>query len=396
MSKIKNSSRALPVWLRSGVVAVVCTFAFVAPTLQAANYTWDGNAPGGAGNAKWSTANNWGVPNTANTAPPTGASGLTNADVFFAGALKTTPQMDNPYSIRTLTFNSGAASFTLTSQQNPPNAETLAIGSGGIINNSANLQTLQSPLVVGAWQTWNASAGHLQISGSTALGTNHLTISGGFNTTVTGTMGGSGALAKTGGGTLTLTASNNFSGGTTVGNGTLAVNNSLGSATGTNSVTIFFGATLTGTGVISGPVTVNGNLLPGNSPGILTINNNLTLGSASSTLLELGGTGTGLYDRVVGIGKLTLDGTISVSLVNGFNPSLGDSFDLLDFSLLDASNFNENTDLILPALLGGWRWDKSNFLVNGQVAVIPEPASAQLLGASLLGLLIFSNRRRSG
>jgi autotransporter-associated beta strand protein len=391
MSQDKYLSRELLMVFRLCVVVAVNAIALAPRMLPAANYTWDGNGGGSPGNSKWTAANNWGVPDIANTAPPTGASGLTNSDVFFAGAWKTTPSMDSPFSIRTLTFSSGAASFTLTSQ----NTETLTLGAGGINNNSANLQAISSSLVLGASQTWNASAGNLQIGGTTAFGTNNLAIGGGFNTTVTGTIGGSGALAKTGGGTLTLTAGNSFSGGTTVTNGTLAVNNTLGSATGTGLITIFSGASLAGTGIISGPVTVNGNLSPGNSPGILTINNNLTLGTTASTLMELGGVSIGQYDRVTGIGTLTLDGLVTVSLVNAFNPSLGDSFDLFDFSLIDASNFDVDADLSLPGLQNGWIWDKSSFLVNGQVVVIPEPASLTLFGASLLALLIFSRRRES-
>ena len=106
--------------LQVSAAAALSAFALGGWSVHAANYTWDGNAPAGAGNAKWSTVNNWGTADSNNAAPPTGAAGLGDSDVFFAGTLKTTPQMDDPYSVRTLTFNSGASPFTLGSQQNPP------------------------------------------------------------------------------------------------------------------------------------------------------------------------------------------------------------------------------------------------------------------------------------
>jgi autotransporter-associated beta strand protein len=391
----RSCSRALQKALKASAGVALWTFVLGISPVHAASYTWDG-FPGGSGpnnNSKWTNPNNWGVPDAANIAPPASdATGLTNSDIFFAGALKTTPRMEDFYSIRTLTFNNDAAPFTLESQTP---AQTLTIGSGGIINQSVNLQTINSALVLGDAQTWNASSGGLQIGGSVALGNYSLTVGGSFDTTIAGTIGGSGGLAKTGTGILSLTTGNSFAGGTIVSDGTLAVNNTLGSATGTSDVTVSPGAILTGAGIITGPVTVNGTLSPGDSLGNLTINNNLTLGPGSSTLVELGGIGAGQYDRVTGVGELALGGVITVSLVNGFNPVPGDRVDLFDCSLIDSSNFDLNTDLILPTLMNGWIWDRSQFLFNGQIAIaIPEPPTVPCIGIGLLVLLCFSARRK--
>ena len=65
-----------------------------------------------------------------------------------------------------------------------------------------------------------------------------------------------GALAKIGGGTLTLSGSNSYTGGTTITAGTLVVSNKTGSGTGTGAVTVN-GGTLGGSGTLSGAVTVN-------------------------------------------------------------------------------------------------------------------------------------------
>ena len=122
------------------------------------------------------------------------------------------------------------------------------------------------------------------------------------------------ALIKLGSGTFTLSGANSYSSGTTVSNGTLVVNNAAGSGTGSGAVTIGNTATLAGSGVIAGPVTVNGTLAPGNSPGTLTIGNNLVVNSGALLRYELGTNS----DRTVVSGDLTLDGTLNVLDAGGF------------------------------------------------------------------------------
>src|SRR5262249_2671302 len=80
-------------------------------------------------------------------------------------------------------------------------------------------------------------------------------------------------------GTLVLKAANIYTGGTTVNAGTLLVDNTSGSGTGTSFVDVdgidVFGniATLGGSGTIAGPVTIGdlGALAPGDGPGTLTV-----------------------------------------------------------------------------------------------------------------------------
>ncbi len=120
-----------------------------------------------------------------------------------------------------------------------------------------------------------------------------------------------GALVKFGPGTLTLTNNNFYSGGTTVGGGTLLADNVPGygynvqSATGSGPVNVYGGGTLGGYGVIFGPVDRRGGeqtaiLSPGDGIGRLTLGNTLTLAGNARVHIELGGTvaGTG-YDQVL-------------------------------------------------------------------------------------------------
>lgn len=177
--------------------------------------------------------------------------------------------------------------------------------------------------------------------------------------------------------------------GVTVANGTLNIGGTL-----TAPVTVNGGATLAGNGSIDGgTVLLNGTLAPGNSAGTLAINNALTLGAASATQMQLGGTSTSQYDRVIGLTNLSLGGTVAVSLIDSFMPTFGNTFDLFDWSgTLTPGGFNVATNLVLPALGAGLTWDTSGFLSDGQIAVVPEPATLSLLGSGALLLLRRRNR----
>ena len=72
-------------------------------------------------------------------------------------------------------------------------------------------------------------------------------------------------IIKIGSGTLTLAGSSTYTAGTTISSGTLLVNNTSGSGTGSGSVIVGSGGTLGGSGTISGAVTnqAGGILAPG-------------------------------------------------------------------------------------------------------------------------------------
>lgn len=121
---------------------------------------------------------------------------------------------------------------------------------------------------------------------------------------------------KIGTGTLTLTGNSTYAGGTTVSAGTLCVNNSTGSGTGSGALEVFAGATLSGQGIIGSATTIDNGatLAPGNPGGRLTITNSLTLNDSS--LLPFGlGTNS---DSVAVSGDLALTGQLSVTNSGGF------------------------------------------------------------------------------
>ena len=73
---------------------------------------------------------------------------------------------------------------------------------------------------------------------------------------------------------------------------------------------------------------------PGNSPASVSFNGHMTLGPHATLAIELGGVAAGNeHDQVnVTHGIVTLDGTLDIALINGFNPSPGDMFVILQAS----------------------------------------------------------------
>ena len=106
--------------------------------------------------------------------------------------------------------------------------------------------------------------------------------------------------------------------------------------TSTGSFTVFFGS-VSGTGTFTGLGTVNfeGDLKPGNSPAAVNFAGDVVFGPDATLEVEIGGTTAGSeYDQINVAGQLSLAGTLEISLINGFTPSAGQSFDILNWGSL--------------------------------------------------------------
>lgn len=149
--------------------------AAVALNIVTSTEVWDG----AGANQNWDTSPNW-----ASGAAP----GLVGDSVVFAGAAGLAPNMDNNYSVASLTFSNNAGSFNIGSANN----SSLTISSGGVVNNSASAQTIGVPVTLTSVQSINAASGDITISGAltdngsglSKTGTHALTLSG--NNTITG------------------------------------------------------------------------------------------------------------------------------------------------------------------------------------------------------------------
>jgi autotransporter-associated beta strand protein len=256
-----------------------------------------------------------------------------------------------------------------------------AVTFGGVISGPGNIaQTGSGVLTLSGVNTYSGvttlTAGTLSLSSASAIGTSALTFNGGTlsyptggttdftlkdngaggttartvsvtssggsvntngnNVTLSGSIGGAGALNKTGAGTLILGGSNSYAGGSTVNAGTLLVTNTLGSGTGTGPVTVTNGSILGGTGVIAGTVTVStgGKITPGvGGTGTLTVGG---LSLANGSLLDLDFASTSSYDKVVvnGSGGLTLNGgnLVLTNTGNGSAWSTPGTYNLFEYS----------------------------------------------------------------
>lgn len=121
----------------------------------------------------------------------------------------------------------------------------------------------------------------------------------------------------------------------------------------TSSFDIPSGETFTGSGTIEANLTNAGTLSPGTSPGTITVDGNYTQESTGTLAIELSGTTPSTqYDQLVVTGVAALDGTLDVSLIDEFSPSLGESFTILTYT----SHTGTFDALNLPALGLGLAW----------------------------------------
>ncbi|MDY0170434.1 MAG: autotransporter-associated beta strand repeat-containing protein, partial [Thermoguttaceae bacterium] len=200
-------------------------------------------------------------------------------------------------------------------------------------------------------------------------------------------------LVKDGPGTMVLNGASIFIGGVDVDAGTLLVNNTSGSGTGTGPVAVNGGGTLGGTGTIAGATTITagGTLATGTSIGTLTFGNNLTLEDGAIWNWEFINNIDGNYDQADGPNLiLPTEGTVTLNIwgLEGHSVGWYDEFtiftgDMENFSagLFQLENFSDWTR--------GWRVSVGNSLV---LTAVPEPGTWLLLLLALMGGLLVRRR----
>jgi autotransporter-associated beta strand protein len=330
----------------------------------------------------------------------------------------------------TLSISGGAVTLATTGAT----AVTLANAAAGTATGSIALTggslTVQGAIISGtgagtrvASVTLNGSV--LDMTGN-AIGTSAAPIT--FNAqsgrlSGLGELNGGAPLIKTTTGGLELLNGNTYTGGTQVNAGTLLVNNTLGSGTGSGNVTVGASGALSGAGIIASnnaaaSVSIQGMLNVGNASD--TSGSAFTLNlSGGSSVFTLGGTvqldlwsglgaggGTGVaFSDLLAVNANTIDltgSTLKLNNSSGFANNLfavGDSWQLFDWnSVAFTGTFSNITSGLgnfqdLPDLDAyGLAWDTSALYTTGHIVVgVPEPSRALLL---LLGLLSVGFRRR--
>ncbi len=210
-------------------------------------------------------------------------------------------------------------------------------------------------------------------------------------------------------GTVYLTnAGNNYAGGTLVeqgsvlaltstgalGSGDVTVNGTLDLTSKSTGFALGSGQSLKGSGIVAlaanQALTVNGGLAPGNSPGTLTLDGDLVLGSSSVSNFQVNGWSSGAYDLVqqASSGKtVTFGGSLNVTFDSSVDLGWAKIFDFTNY----AGSFAPD-GFTYSGLTGG---KTASFnAATGILTVVPEPSSLVLLTAGLLGLLAYAWRKR--
>jgi autotransporter-associated beta strand protein len=300
-------------------------------------------------------------------------------DLLGVNPDSTTTFIVNQYQGNNMSFTNHGGGKTLLQFTNIANTLTSSTDTSGgrrLMNNSANL-TIQFD-------------GTLDI-GSTVADVN--TIGGSGDFLFKGSLLNTGSvlrgLNKSGTGTVTLEAANTYNGDTTIAGGTLIVNGSLQSPL----TTVSTGATLGGSGSLQGVLLDRGTISAGNSAGLLSMNSlNASNGNFIFELDAPSSRGV-TYDAIDVTTLLTLgaDTNFTFQVLDNYNFSSGDSYDLFNFASIDATNFDiTKLDIALPTLSSNeLAWNTSSFTTDGMVSVIavPEPSAFQMFGLGLISLL---------
>jgi hypothetical protein len=145
-------------------------------------------------------------------------------------------------------------------------------------------------------------------------------------------------------------------------NGGLLVNNGT---VRSGTVNVNDGSTAKGTGSYDAVhVTDGGVFAPGDSVGFMTANS-VSFDTGSSLSIELAGAAPAQYDQLHVSGRLSLGGTLDVSLISPFTPQAGDSFDILDWGSLSRTIDYVTLPELGPELL----WNTSQLYINGALTV---------------------------
>jgi len=289
--------------------------------------------------------------------------------------------------------------------------------------------------------TITLGGGELQTTGATPTFVENVALNAGTtntlaaaaNTTATytgiisdsGTMSGALTVGDSLGdnGTVALTNANTYSGGTHVASGTLLVNNTTGSATGSGALQVDSQATLSGTGhIVSTNNTINGNVLVGqvsptdvNTVNVLhmtasgsttfsgaNLTFNLDTTSTASNSLDLGSTSSVVFNN---------SNTLTFNLQGGATISNGTEYilftDTVGSSPFSGSGYtlgagNVITGLTLTFDVNGVAtnaYGNSILVLNGNnidievISGVPEPGTWALMLSGLASLLLIQYRR---
>ena len=300
-------------------------------------------------------------------------------------------------------------------------ARTISVENGGEfgLNTLGSAFPLYRTVVLNNGSLLTSSAGDNALGGGVTLSGNAtINVIGGSSPwlLISGTISGSGNLIKTGPLTLTLTATNTYTGNTVVNAGAIALtidgSGSEGSISSSSNILIAAGATvdasarsdatltivpgqgLQGNGTVAGNLAVSpgATLSAGTdstSIGTLTVTANAVLQGTASMKLNR----TGATNDVLSAASISFGGALVITNISASALQAGDSFQLFAAPAL-AGTFSS----ITPATPGfGLAWNTNNLAVSGVLSVVSTVvARPRITGFNLsAGNLILSGTNGS-
>ena len=273
-----------------------------------------------------------------------------------------------------------------------PGTSVTLTGSGQLILSASNTYTGGTTISGGTLQLGDGVSNNGSVAGNITDNA-HVTFANPNGQTYTGTISGSGGVTKTAAGALVLSASNIYSGDTTVGSGILEVDGSLPAG---GNVQVQSGGTLSGSGSVGNvSVAPGAAVAPGSIGGGTLTTASLILSNSSSLNASLG-TGNGSDSLLAVAGSLTVGSDLTVNVVPGTNWTAG-PYTLATFgSLVDGSN-NFSGWTVTGTNLGinfSYDFSSDSHDLYLDVLSVPEPSTFALLGVAAVGLLAFVWRRK--
>jgi hypothetical protein len=180
-----------------------------------------------------------------------------------------------------------------------------------------------------------------------------------------------------------------YTGDTNINRGVLQVDGSITSNTIVNRA-----GTLAGTGTINANLTNNGRVSPGSAgaPGVLTVVHNYTQAEFATLMIQIAGVSPDQFSVLNVLGNANLNGFLDPVLLNGFVPTIGDSFVFLDY----ASSTGEFSDIKHQGFDNGMlQWSviyEANHAILTVEQHVPDQGSTfLLLTLGLLGLVMYGD-----
>ena len=290
---------------------------------------------------------------------------VTNAaNITLTGSAAQIIDFNNENVLTGFATNATGASFALagganfTTAGNFTNNGTLTVGSGSTFKVNGNLTNFSGTTLTGG--TYNLT-GTLQFNGANVVTNSaNITLSGATSQILNQTSGNglanfatnssSGVFSLGGGRTLTTAGSFTNAGSMVIGSGSMLTVGGTGTTyTQTGGSTLDDGSlalsgtgllalnagTLFGIGSVTGAVKSSGTVSPGNaasSPGVLKETGAYTQNSGGTLAISVGGTTVGTQFDQFNPSTATLGGALTTTLINGFTPTVGQTFTIMNFT----------------------------------------------------------------